>query len=134
MIGLFFLVRDDRNRAGCIGQAVVMIIATAITLCFQLLLNNAFTPLLRFLPQTEVEGAEEEPKHHGTGINSHLGTQMRECSKWLAPTQTLSFIDGAFAGVKPEMENPISNKHDGLGPLAFQHESFCLEKPIVWIL
>ena len=58
---------------------------------------------------------------------------MRECSKWLAPTRTPSFMDGAFAGVKHEMENPISHKYDRLGPLAFQQGSFCLEKPIVWI-
>lgn len=104
MIGLFFLVRDDHNRAACVGQAVVMIIATAMTLCFQLLLNDAFAPLLGFLPQTGAEGTEEGPKYHGTGTNSHLGTLIRECSKWLAPTRTPSFMDGAFAGVEHGME------------------------------
>ncbi|KAL9127040.1 MAG: hypothetical protein Q9217_004004 [Psora testacea] len=99
MIGLFFLVRNDHNRATCVGQAVIMIIATAMTLGFQLLLNNAFAPLLRFLPQTEVREAAEEPKYHGTGTNSHLGILIRQCSKWLAPTKNPSFVDGTFAGV-----------------------------------
>jgi hypothetical protein len=41
MMSLFFLVRDNHNRAACVGQAVIMIIATAMTLVFQLVLNDA---------------------------------------------------------------------------------------------
>jgi len=59
--GLFFLVRDDHNRATCIGQAVIMSIATVITVSFQVLLNNAFAPLLRFLP-TSTGMAEPKKK------------------------------------------------------------------------
>ena len=131
MIGLFFLVRDDQNRATCVGQAVIMIIATATTLGFQLLLNDAFAPLLRFLPQTEAEEAEE-PKYPGTGKNSHLRTLIQECSNWLAPTKNPSFVV-TFAGVQYEMEDSIPNEQDGLGTLAFQHESLCIKQPIVWI-
>ena len=80
MIDLFFLVRDDHNRAVCVDQAVIMIIVTIMILCFQLLLNNAFAPLLKFLSQIEVEEAKEEPKYHRTKTNSHLETLMREYS------------------------------------------------------
>ena len=99
IIGLFFLVRDDYNRVICVGQAIIIIITTAITLGFQLLLNNAFAPLLRFLPQTKVGEAAEEPKYHRTGTNSYFGILIWQCSKWLAPTKNPSFIDGTFAGI-----------------------------------
>ncbi|MCJ1278138.1 hypothetical protein MMC21_005953 [Puttea exsequens] len=134
MIGLFFLVRDDHSRATCVGQAVIMIIATAMTLGFQILLNDEFAPLLRFLPQTEARGAEQEPKYPGTGKNSHLRTLIQECSKWLAPTKNPSLVDETFAGIQYKMEDSIPNEQDGFGTLAFQHESLCIKKPIEWIL
>ncbi len=34
MIDLFFLVRDNHNKAICVDQAVIMIIATTMTLVF----------------------------------------------------------------------------------------------------
>ena len=46
MIDLFFLVRDDHDRSTCVDQAVIMIIAIAMTVIFQFLLNNAFASLL----------------------------------------------------------------------------------------
>lgn len=107
MIGLFFLVRDDYNRATYVRQAVIMIITTVIIVGFQLLINNAFAPLLRFLPQTEAGEAEEEPKDHGTRIDSYLGILIRECSKWLAPTKISSFVD---EGVQYKMEDSMPNE------------------------
>ena len=59
LVGLFLLVRDDHHRSACVGQAVIMIIATAITAVFQLLLNEAFGPCLRFLPYTDMEDETE---------------------------------------------------------------------------
>ena len=53
MISQFFLARDDHDRSSCVGQAAIVIIDKAMTLGFQLLLNDAFAPLLRFLPQAD---------------------------------------------------------------------------------
>ncbi|KAL9099279.1 MAG: hypothetical protein Q9163_005196 [Psora crenata] len=60
LIGLFFLVRDvaiEDGRASSVGtpckpQAIIMIIVFLFTLIYQWLLNNAFSPLLRYLPIT----------------------------------------------------------------------------------
>lgn len=45
-VGLSLLVRDDSHRSTCVGQAVIMIIATVMTAVSQLLLNAAFGPCL----------------------------------------------------------------------------------------
>lgn len=52
LIGLFFLVRDADNNAACIPQAIIMIICVVFTALFQILLNQAFSPLFEHLPIT----------------------------------------------------------------------------------
>ncbi|KAI9868616.1 MAG: hypothetical protein M1813_004466 [Trichoglossum hirsutum] len=52
LIGLFFLVRDEENKIVCLGQGIVMIVATVLTVIYQFLLNGAFGPLFRYLPIT----------------------------------------------------------------------------------
>ncbi|KAI9833116.1 MAG: hypothetical protein M1826_000483 [Phylliscum demangeonii] len=52
MIGLFFLVRDQHNHLACKAQAIVMIFVTLLTVLFQYLLNDAFNPLIKYLPLT----------------------------------------------------------------------------------
>ncbi|KAI5919916.1 hypothetical protein F4810DRAFT_685546 [Camillea tinctor] len=52
LIGLFFLVIDDKGVHSCTPQAIIMIIATILTVIYQWLLNISFGPLLRYLPIT----------------------------------------------------------------------------------
>lgn len=52
LIGLFFLVRDEHNNAACIPQAIIMIVAAALTILYQVMLNMSFAPLFRHLPIT----------------------------------------------------------------------------------
>lgn len=52
LIGLFFLVRDENDRVACQGQAIVMIVVLILTLGYQYFLNEAFSPLIRYLPIT----------------------------------------------------------------------------------
>jgi calcium permeable stress-gated cation channel len=52
MIGLFLLVRDGDNNVACLPQAIIMIVVTALTLLYQVLLNQSFSPLFRHLPIT----------------------------------------------------------------------------------
>jgi calcium permeable stress-gated cation channel len=52
MVGLFFLVRDANNKVACLPQAIVMIVITGLTLLYQILLNQSFSPLFRHLPIT----------------------------------------------------------------------------------
>ena len=61
LIGLFFLVRDEQNRAACIGQGVIMIFVLCITIIYQTVLNHAYDPLLKSLPVmlSDIHSAEE---------------------------------------------------------------------------
>jgi len=52
LIGLFFLVRGPNDDVVCSGQAIGMIIILILTAGYQILLNNAFSPLFRYLPIT----------------------------------------------------------------------------------
>ncbi|KAI9750324.1 MAG: hypothetical protein M4579_006519 [Chaenotheca gracillima] len=52
LVGLFFLVRDENNDVACKGQAIAMIVVTALTILYQYLLDEAFSPLYRYLPIT----------------------------------------------------------------------------------
>lgn len=61
LIGLFLLARDEDQKWACLGQAVIMVAGTLLTGGFQVVLNQAFEPLLRFLPH--VKG--NEPSNPG---------------------------------------------------------------------
>ncbi|PSK48606.1 hypothetical protein B9Z65_120 [Elsinoe australis] len=52
LAGLFFIAQDASGNNGAIPQGVIMIIMLAFTVLFQVLLNSAFAPLLRYLPIT----------------------------------------------------------------------------------
>lgn len=61
LIGLFFLVKDESiaqdGKAVPVGtpckvQAILMIVVLICTIIYQFLLNNAFSPLFRYLPIT----------------------------------------------------------------------------------
>ncbi|KAK7981623.1 hypothetical protein PG988_003861 [Apiospora saccharicola] len=52
LIGLFFLVRDEKGELACWPQAIIMIVCTFLTALYQLLLNQSFGPMFRYLPIT----------------------------------------------------------------------------------
>lgn len=122
MIGLFFLVRDDHNRATCVGQAAIMIIAIMMTLGFQFLLNDAFAPLLRFMPHSEMR-EEQTAKCHGSKTTNHLQTN----------TASTKDLDGIFANMFHELQDSSADKSDALLSLAFQRGSLRVQRPVVWI-
>ncbi|KAI1115263.1 DUF221-domain-containing protein [Nemania sp. NC0429] len=52
LISLFFLQTDENGVHACTSQAIVMIVATILTVLYQLLLNMSFGPMFRYLPIT----------------------------------------------------------------------------------
>lgn len=52
LIGLFFLVRGPDDDVVCSGQAIATIVMLILTAIYQIILNQAFSPLFRYLPIT----------------------------------------------------------------------------------
>jgi len=52
LIGMFFLVRDETGQVSCAGQGIGTVVMMILTAGYQWLLNNAFSPLFRYLPIT----------------------------------------------------------------------------------
>ncbi|PKX88197.1 DUF221-domain-containing protein [Aspergillus novofumigatus IBT 16806] len=70
LIGLFFLVRDVDGNVACEGQAICMIVVLILTIGYQILLNEAFSPLIRYLPITLEDDAAHEIELKNIEANS----------------------------------------------------------------
>ena len=73
LIGLFFLVRDQYGEVACKGQAICMIVVLVLTCGYQILLNDAFGPLIRYLPITLEEDAVRRDKEFDRAQHVRLG-------------------------------------------------------------
>ncbi|KAL4917142.1 hypothetical protein BDW62DRAFT_184235 [Aspergillus aurantiobrunneus] len=78
LIGLFFLVRDADGHVACEGQAIIMIVMTALTAGFQVLLNEAFGPLIRYLPITLEDDAVRRDEEFARAQRARLGLSSDE--------------------------------------------------------
>lgn len=81
LIGLFFLVRDNHGNTACFPQAIVMIVITVLTVIYQVLLNEAFAPLFRYLPITLEDDAvirDEEFARVQERRRDHADEQQQE--------------------------------------------------------
>lgn len=50
LVGLFLLIRDAQNKPACVGQAIIMTAVFFLTIVYQLLITQAYSPLLHDLP------------------------------------------------------------------------------------
>ncbi|KIW64298.1 hypothetical protein PV04_09243 [Phialophora macrospora] len=86
LIGMFFLVRDEHGNVACSGQAIGMIVVLILTAGYQMLLNNAFSPLFRYLPITleddavrrDEEFARAMREKHGLVENENEGEDLED--------------------------------------------------------
>ena len=73
LIGLFFLVRDVEGSVACKGQAICMIVVLILTVGYQVLLNEAFGPLIRYLPITLEDEAVRRDEEFERAQRARLG-------------------------------------------------------------
>lgn len=78
LIGMFFIVRDDKGAVACEGQAICMIIVLFATVLFQYLLNQAFGPLFRYLPITLEDEATRRDEEFALEQRRRLGLEEEE--------------------------------------------------------
>lgn len=73
LIGLFFLVRDENDQVACEGQGICMLVVLVLTIGYQILLNEAFGPLIRYLPITLEDEAVRRDEEFARAQQSRLG-------------------------------------------------------------
>ncbi|KAJ9213141.1 hypothetical protein DTO166G4_5299 [Paecilomyces variotii] len=73
LIGMFFLVRDANGDVACDGQAICMIVVMVLTVGFQYLFNEAFHPLIRYLPITLEDDAVRRDEEFARAQRIRLG-------------------------------------------------------------
>jgi len=73
LIGMFFLVRDQDGGVACTGQAVGMIVILILTVGYQILLNDAFSPLFRYLPITLEDDAVRRDEEFARAMQEKHG-------------------------------------------------------------
>ncbi|OJJ50572.1 hypothetical protein ASPZODRAFT_126459 [Penicilliopsis zonata CBS 506.65] len=78
LIGLFFLVRDVQGNVSCKGQAICMIVVLVLTVGYQLMLNEAFGPLMRYLPITLEDDAVARDQEFARAQRTRLGLATAE--------------------------------------------------------
>lgn len=62
LIGLFFLVRNSNDNVACTAQAIIMIVALALTAAYHYVLEQTMRPLSQLLPVTLEDKAVEAEK------------------------------------------------------------------------
>ena len=73
LIGMFFLVRDDQGHVACYGQGVGMVVILILTGIYQILLNEAFSPLFRYLPITLEDDAVRRDEEFARAVRQRHG-------------------------------------------------------------
>ena len=105
LVGLFFLVRDAGGNVACKGQGICMVVVLVLTIGYQILLNEAFDPLIQYLPITleddavkrdeqfqraqferlgllsDIGGDSRDPRQSGDSENNQDAVQKIELSK-----------------------------------------------------
>ena len=135
LIGLFFLVTgvDANGNASsttpCKAQGIIMIIVLLLTIIYQILLSNNFSPLYRYIPITMEDDATERDQEFAREHENlqDVDEERAEISSPIStvPTVSRSNIDG--------LEDLTAAERDFLVQRAFQHEALRAKRPVVWI-
>ena len=120
LIGLFFLVRNEKNSVSCKGQAIVMIVALVLTAAYHYILESALSPLYELVPVTlEDKAVEKEKKRFGAEVREMVNDDEA------GGRSTSNSIERSGPGSDSEQEKseparhegPTIEQHDGIGDL-----------------
>ncbi|KAK8234105.1 hypothetical protein IWZ00DRAFT_463108 [Phyllosticta capitalensis] len=74
LIGLFFLVRDEKNDPACIPHAIVMIVVGILVIIYQYMLNKSLGPLFTYVPITMEDEAQARQDEYEKVLESRFET------------------------------------------------------------
>lgn len=131
LIGLFLSTRNDRGVFTGIGQAVVMMIATTLTVIYQLLLGNIFSSILQYLPafpkDREDEGGKSNGDHSSAPALDHLRHLRHTCYGWMRPSMEVPQDLQESVSQLARSELDVTNRR------GYKHEAADHRSPVVWI-
>lgn len=131
LIGLFLSIRDDQGVFTGIGQAVVMMMATALTVIYQVLLGNIFSSILKYLPafpkDREDEGGESKGNHSSAPALDHLRHLGYTCYGWMRPSKEVP------RDLQESVDELARNELDVTDRRGYKHEAADHRSPVVWI-
>jgi hypothetical protein len=73
LAAMFFLVRNAEGNVACLGQGIGMVVILFLTAIYQILLNEAFSPLFRYLPITLEDDAVRRDEEFARAMNKKQG-------------------------------------------------------------
>lgn len=115
LVGLFFLVQDADGTVLCYPQAIIMIVSIFLTALYQILLNQEFGPLMRYLPITfEDEAVLRDRAFEKARLEREAAKREEERRQRRLESGSLQEDDDFIAEEKPEGEasRPGSTKSD----------------------
>lgn len=107
LLGLFLLVRDEHQRLSCKIQAVVMMVATGLTVTFQILLNRAFAPLLQFLSLVSADQCRESGDVQLTYLPRDEKINDRSSQYYHTHTERQLYCEGTFRNQALRVQKPV---------------------------
>ncbi|GAP90450.1 putative DUF221 domain-containing protein [Rosellinia necatrix] len=118
LIGLFFIQEDEHGVHACTPQATIMIVVTILTALYQLLLNQSFGPMLRYLPITFEDEAVLRDEAFQRAQDRRLGLSDEEDSVQKFDDEGLPRHHPSGDGSSdPQEQGPRGNKLSNLNPV-----------------
>jgi len=131
LIGLFLSIRNDRGVLTGIGQAVIMMIATTLTIIYQLFLGNIFFSILKYLPaftkDREDDGEESNWNHSSAPALDHLRHLAHTCYGWMRPSKKVPRDLQESIDELARNELDVTDRHE------YKHEAADHRSPVIWI-
>jgi len=131
LIGLFLSIRNDRGVLTGIGQAVIMMIATTLTVIYQLFLGNIFSSILKYLPAStkdrEDDGGESNWNHSSAPALGHLRHLAHTCYGWMRPSKKVP------RDLQESIDELARNELDVTDRHGYKHEAADHRSPVIWI-
>ncbi|CVL09030.1 related to PHM7-similarity to A.thaliana hyp1 protein [Fusarium mangiferae] len=140
LAGLFFIVKDERGRAACTAQGIIMVLVLVGTVLFQVFLNWRFGPLLRYLP-VKLGDFDADVCHRIQTLGERRFSMSTATQRDYKVRDMTHDSDSAQNKRRPienaelstKLQESTGTERDDLEATAFDHVALRSRQPTVWI-
>ncbi|KAJ7512679.1 hypothetical protein B0H11DRAFT_1897989 [Mycena galericulata] len=130
MAGLFFLARDENNKASSVPQGALMIVMIGFTIMFQLLIDNSYGPLKHALPLSLADKTfSATPVERSGTAMTHNGSEAHEMTPPIKPPSPNEEYEGLTDSQKVGNRAARIKSEEEYG---FAHPAASRPQRIVW--